>query len=88
MSNYLINSIELYSDRKSFSLGLDTVRNLWLLLHFKDFVIKDKTIYYQINNGTRQRKNTKHPIRKMRKAHKYTSELINYLKNKHYDILN
>ena len=87
MCAYLINSIELYSDRNSFSLSLDTKRNLWLLLHFKDLLIKDMSIYYQVDNGIRQRKKTKHPIRKMRKHHKYTSDLINYLRNKHYDII-
>ena len=84
MWSYLIDGIELYSDRKSFSLGVDTVRNLWLLLHFKDLEIKNKVIYYQVDNGVRQRKNTKHPIRKMRKSHKNTAQLIRYLSNKAY----
>lgn len=84
MWSYLIDGIELYSDRKSFSLGVDTVRNLWLLLHFKDLEIKNKLIYYQVDNGVRQRKNTKHPIRKMRKSHKNTAQLIRYLSNKAY----
>ena len=84
MWSYLIDGIELYSDRKSFSLGIDTVRNLWLLLHFKDLEIKNKLIYYQVDNGVRQRKNTKHPIRKMRKSHKNTAQLIRYLSNKSY----
>lgn len=55
MYAYLINSIELYSDRNSFSLSLDTKRNLWLLLHFKGLLIKDMSIYYQVDNGIRQR---------------------------------
>ena len=84
MWSYLIDGIELYSDRKSFSLGVDTVRNLWLLLHFKDLEIKNKLIYYQVDNGIRQRKNTKHPIRKMHKSHKNTTQLIKYLSNKAY----
>ena len=84
MWSYLINSIELYSNHKSFSLGIDTIRNLWILLHFKDLEIKNKTIYYQVDNGVRQRKNTKHPIRKMRKPVKNTAELIEYLNNKPY----
>ena len=87
MWSYLINSIELYSNHKSFSLGIDTVRNLWLLLHFKDLEIKNKTIYYQVDNGIRQRKNTKHPIRKMRKPLKNTAELIEYLSDKPYNII-
>ena len=66
---YLFDSIELFSNHKSFSLGVDTTRNLWLLLHFKDLEIKSKTLIYQVNNGYRQRKNTVHPQRKMQKKH-------------------
>ena len=84
MWSYLINSIELYSNHKSFSLGIDTIRNLWILLHFKDLEINNKTIYYQVDNGIRQRKNTKHPIRKMLKPVKNTAELIEYINNKPY----
>ena len=87
MWSYLINSIELYSNHKSYSLGIDTTRNLWLLLHFKDLEIKNKTIYYQVDNGIRQRKKTKHPIRKMRKPLKNTAELIEYLSDKPYSII-
>ncbi len=87
MYSYLISTIELCSNHKSFSLGIDTLRNLWLLLHFKDLEIKNKIIYYKVDNGIRQRKNTKHPIRKMRKAHKNTAELIEYLNNKPYNII-
>ena len=87
MWSYLISTIELYSNHKSFSLGINTMRNLWFLLHFKDLEIENKTIYYQVNNGIRQRKNTKHPIRKMRKAHKNTAELIEYLSDKPYNII-
>lgn len=87
MWSYLINDIELYSDRKSFGIGVDTVRNLWILLHFRDLKIKNKIIYYQVDNGIRQRKNTKHPIRKMRKSHKDTAELLKYLSDKPYNII-
>ena len=44
MWTYLFGSIELYSNHKSFGLGVDTKRNLWLLLHFKDLEIKSKTL--------------------------------------------
>ena len=87
MWTYLFSSIELFSNHKSFSLRVDTSRNLWLLLHFKDLEIKNKIIYYQVNNGIRQRKNTQHPLRKMYKAHKNTAELIKYLGNKSYDLI-
>lgn len=87
MWSYLITSIELYSDLKSFSLQVDTTRNLWLLLHFKDLEIKNKTIFYQVDNGIGQHKNTKHPIRKMRKPHINTAEFIEYLRDKAYSII-
>ena len=87
MWSYFISTIELYSNHKSFSLGVDTMRNLWFLLHFKDLEIKNKTIKYQVDNGMMQRKNTKHPIRKMSKAHKNTAELIEYLSDKPYKII-
>ena len=86
MWTYLFDSIELFSNYKSFSLGVDTTRNLWLLLHFKDLEIKSKTLIYQVNNGYRQRKNTVHPQRKMQKKHKNTAELLDYLNTKSYDI--
>lgn len=87
MWSYLINSIELYSNHKSFSMEVDTDRNLWLLLHFKVLEIKHKTIYYQVDNGVRQRKDTKHPIRKMRKPLKNTAELIEYIRDKPYRLI-
>ena len=86
MWTYLFGSIELYSNHKSFGLGVDTKRNLWLLLHFKDLEIKSKTLVYQVNNGHRQRKSTVHPYRKARKKHKNTAELLEYLDTKPYDI--
>ena len=86
MLSYLFGSIELLSNHKSFNLSVDTTRNLWLLLHFKDLKIKSKTLIYQVNNGYRQRKNTVHPYRKMQKKHKNTAELLDYLDTKSYDI--
>ena len=86
MWTYLFGSIELFSNHKSFSLWVDTTRNLWLLLHFKDLEIKSKTLIYQVNNGHRQRKSTVHPLRKMQKKHKNTAELLDYLHTKSYDI--
>ncbi|MDA9872622.1 hypothetical protein N9C25_00195 [Saprospiraceae bacterium] len=86
MWNFLFGSIELFSNHKDFSLSVDTTRNLWLLLHFKDLKIKSKTLIYQVNNGHRQRKSTVHPYRKMQKKHKNTAELLDYLSTKSYDI--
>ena len=86
MRSFLINGIELFSNYKSFSLGVDTTRNLWILLHFNDLEIKNKTIYYQIDNDITQRKNTKYPVRKMQKKHKNTAELLKYLNDKNYII--
>ena len=72
MWNSLIGGIELFSDKKSFSVDVDTKTNLWLLMHFKHLEIKSKTLVYQVNKGIRQRKNTVYPIRKMRKKFKVT----------------
>ena len=87
MWSYLISSVELLSNQKSFSLEVDTTRNLWLLLHFKDLEIKHKTLLYQVDNGIRQRKSTKHPVRKMVKKHNTTAELLRYLSDKPYKII-
>jgi len=86
MWTYLFGSIELFSNHKSFSLEVDTTKNLWLLLHFKDLKIKSKILIYKVNNGHRQRKSTVHPYRKMQKKHKNTAELLSYLDTKPYDI--
>jgi len=86
MWTHLFSSIELFSNHKSFSLWVDTTRNLWLLMHFKDLEIKSKTLIYQVNNGYRQRKSTVHPQRKMRKKHNNTAELLDYLDTKPYDV--
>ena len=83
----LIGSIELFSNHKSFSLQIDTKRNLWFLLHFKHLEIKSKSLFYQVNNGIRQRKSTVHPVRKMQKKFKNTLELLDYIDYKPYDIL-
>jgi hypothetical protein len=49
----LIRSIELLSNKKSFCLGMDTINNLWILMHFKEFKIKSKKICYQVDSGVR-----------------------------------
>ena len=86
MREYLFDTIELLSDKNSFKLGVDTKRNLWLLLHFKTLKIRNHKLFYQINNGVWQRKGTKHPIRRMIKKHQNTSDFLEYLHNKSYDI--
>lgn len=86
MHEYLFDNIELLSDKNSFKLGVDTKRNLWLILHFKALKIRCHKVFYQINNGVWQRKGTKHPIRRMIKKHQNTSDFLEYLQNKSYDI--
>ena len=82
----LIRSIELLSNKKSLCLGIDTINNLWILMHFKEFKIKSKKICYQVNTGVHQRKNTAHPKRWLKKHFETTAELLNYLYGKQYDI--
>jgi hypothetical protein len=84
----LIHSLELLSDKKSFSLGVHSTRsNLWLLLQFKHLTIKNKRINYRINNGYRQRKSTVHPVRTMQKNFDTTAQFLIYLATKSYDLL-
>lgn len=84
----LIHSIELLSDQKSFSMGVQSTRsNLWLLLHFKNLTIKNKRIIYRINNGFHQRKSTVHPVRTMRKNFDTTAQFLSYVATKSYDLL-
>ena len=82
----LIRSIELLSNKKSFCLGMDTINNLWILMHFKEFKIKSKKICYQVDSGVHQRKNTVHPKRWLKKPFETTVELLNYLYAKPYNI--
>ena len=84
--NKLFRSIEILND-KSLTVLMDNTRsNLWILRHFKDLTISNKNICYQVNNGHRQRKNTKHPYRWMRKKFSNTAEFLDYLDTKAYDI--
>jgi hypothetical protein len=84
----LIHSLELLSDKKSFSMGVHSTRsNLWLLLHFKHLTIKNKRIIYRINNGFHQRKSTVHPVRTMRKNFETTAQFLSYVATKSYDLL-
>ena len=84
----LITSLELLSNHKSFIISLDNAREkLWLLLHLKDLSIEQYKLFYQVNNGIRQRPNTVHPVRQMKKKFDDTPQLIHYLNQKSYDIL-
>ena len=82
----LIRTIELLNE-KSVVFGIDNSRsNLWILMHFKNLKIASKKIYYQINNGVHQRKNTIHAKRWLRKNFRNTTELLDYINKKSYDI--
>ena len=82
----LITSIELLSNQKSLRVGMDTINNLWILMHFKELKIKNKKICYQVNTGVHQRKSTVHPKRWLKKPFETTAELLGYLYEKMYDI--
>ena len=84
----LIESIELLSNQKSFVLGISNAsEKLWLLLHLKSLKIKNYKLRYRVNNGVRQRAKTVHPVREMRKKFLSTSNLLDYLEHKPYDLL-
>jgi hypothetical protein len=80
----LITSIELLSNQKSLRVGMDTINNLWILMHFKELKIKNKKICYQRYNG--RHNNNTHPKRWLKKPFETTAGLLNYLYGKQYDI--
>lgn len=85
--NKLIRNIELLPNQKGLLVMLDNTRsNLWVLRHFRDLTISKMKVCYQINNGQRQRKNTKHPRRWMKKKFSNTADFLDYLDTKSYDI--
>ena len=87
MSVTLISSIELLSNHKSFKLFVGSTRtHFWLLIHFKHLEISNYKIQYQVNNGVRQRKNTEHPKRWMKKQFTNTAQILEYLSAKSYDL--
>ena len=84
----LFESLELLSNQNSFVLGVANARQkLWLLLHLKSLKIKTFKLHYRVDNGIRQRANTVHPIRQMRKKFSNTAQLLNYLQGKAYELL-
>lgn len=88
MLTKLFSSIELLSNLNSFKLFVGSTRSqLWILQHFKQLELARYNLQYQINNGERQRVNTIHPKRWMKKPFTNTAELLEYLYSKSYDIL-
>lgn len=86
--NKLFRNIDLLQDQNKIRILMDNTRsNLWILRHFRHLNILNKKICYQVNNGLRQRKNTKYPLRWMKKKFKNTTEFLDYLETKPYDII-
>lgn len=80
--NQLIKNIELLSNQKSFRLGIsNTSENLWFLLHFKELKILNTVIYHQQYSEFRASKNTKYPIRRLKKKFANTADFLDYLKS-------
>ena len=78
--NQLITNIELLSNQKSFRLGIsNTSENLWFLLHFKKLEILNTVIYHQQYSEFRASKNTKYPIRRLKKKFANTADFLDYL---------
>ena len=78
MYGILINDLELLSNNKSFQIQIDTMRDLWILLHLRKLNIVKSIIYYQRETFYRKEP---YPIRKMKKSFQNTSEIISYLNN-------
>ena len=78
--NQLITNIELLSNQKSFKLGIrNTSENLWFLMHFKELKILNTFIYHQQYSEFSDSKNTKYPIRRLKKKFANTADFLDYL---------
>jgi len=78
--NQLITNIELLSNQKSFRLGINnTSENLWFLMHFKKLEILSTVIYHQQYSEFISSKNTKYPIRRLKKKFAKTANFLDYL---------
>ena len=76
MYGILIKDLELLSNNKSFQIQIDTMRDLWILLHLRELHIVKSSICYQRETFYRKEP---YPIRKMKKSFRNTPELISYL---------
>ena len=86
MQHFLFQTITLLSDNKSFELSTDTMRNLWILQYFNKLEIHTLNLHYKIDKGEFQRKSTIYTTRKMRKQFQTTTQLLEYLFSKSYEI--
>ena len=78
--NQLITNIELLSNQKSFKLGIrNTSENLWFLMHFNELKILNTFIYHQQYSEFSDSKNTKYPIRRLKKKFANTADFLDYL---------
>ena len=87
-NNALIRSLELLSDNKSFTLGTWIQDAMWLLMHFNHLHISRCYLQYQVNRTRFTESENNSPIRTMRKKHHNTSELLKYLDDRSYTIVN
>lgn len=83
----LISWLTLSQDGLGVDLDVSsTRRHLWIFQHFGHLEIQNYMLYYQVNNWPRQRKNTVHPVRQMKKKFQTLFEMLAYLDLKRYDI--
>ena len=78
MYGILIKDLELLSNNKSFQIQIDTMSDLWILVHLRKLHIVKSIIYYQRETFYRKEP---YPIRKMKKSFQNTSELLSHLNN-------
>lgn len=83
----LFHSIALLSDDKSFSINVwNAFESLWILRHFNHLKITFRKIFYKQSGTIWTRKSTDYPQKELRKKFHNTSELLDYLGSKYYDI--
>ena len=81
MFGVLFDNLEILSNQKSFKIQINTLTDLWILLHLRDLTIVNSDIHYQREKFY---KKEPYPIRKLTKKFKNTKDLLAYINNQRF----
>ena len=81
MFGVLFDNLEILSNKKSFRIQVNTLTDLWILLHLRHLTIVKSNIHYQREKFY---KKEPYPIRKLTKKFENTKELLAYINNQRF----
>ena len=81
MFGVLFDNLEILSNQKSFKIQINTLTDLWILLHLRDLTIVNSDIHYQREKFY---KKEPYPIRKLTKKFENTKDLLAYINNQRF----